>query len=91
MEQLGKMVKVVNTSDPYPTVGDMVNSSQRRRTKSKRRAKDKLDTVGMDIPYGKKVGPGGKRYTLMLVNQATRYCWVYRMKDTSGQEVVDAL
>ena len=37
-------------------------------------AKNKLDTIGMDTGYGEKVGPGGKRYTLMLVDEATRYC-----------------
>lgn len=34
---------------------------------------------------------GGIRYALLLVDHCTRYVWVYGMKDTSGDAVIEAL
>ncbi len=40
-----------------------------------------LDIVHLDIVFGDCVSVGGFCYALVLVDRATRYTWVYGMKD----------
>ena len=69
LETLGKEIKVINTLEPHPAVGDMVNAMRRNKNKGKKRVTKRLDTMVMDIGRGKKSGPGGKPYTLMLLTK----------------------
>jgi hypothetical protein len=50
-----------------------------------------LDIVHMDIAFGDCVSVGGFRYSLILVNRATRYNWVYGLKDISADSILLAL
>jgi len=50
-----------------------------------------LDIVHMDIAFGDCVLVGGFRYALVLVDRATRYNWVYGLKDLSADSTLSAL
>jgi hypothetical protein len=45
----------------------------------------------MDIALGDCVSVGGFRYALILVDRATRYNWVYGLKDLSADSILSAL
>ncbi|KAL7525881.1 hypothetical protein ACHAXR_001202, partial [Thalassiosira sp. AJA248-18] len=45
----------------------------------------------MDIVFGDCVALGGYRFALLLVDVATRYCWIYGLTSTSSGEIVSAL
>jgi hypothetical protein len=45
----------------------------------------------MDIAFGDCVSVGGFRYALILVDRATRYNWVYGLKDLSADSILSAL
>ena len=49
-----------------------------------------LDKVHMDIFFGDCVALGGHRYALLLVDVATRYCWLYRMSSLSSTSITSA-
>jgi hypothetical protein len=50
-----------------------------------------LDIVHMDIVFGDCVSVGGFCYALVLVDQATRYNWVYGLKDLLADSILSAL
>jgi hypothetical protein len=50
-----------------------------------------LDVVHVDIAFGDCVLVGGFCYALILVYWATRYNWVYGLKDLSGNSILSAL
>jgi hypothetical protein len=50
-----------------------------------------LDVVHIDIAFGDCVSVGGFRYALILVDRATRYNWVYGLKDLSADSILSAL
>jgi hypothetical protein len=50
-----------------------------------------LGVVHMDIAFGDCVSVGGFRYTLILADSATRYNWVYGLKDLSSDSILSAL
>mmetsp|Transcript_14188 Transcript_14188/g.20776 ORF Transcript_14188/g.20776 Transcript_14188/m.20776 type:complete len:98 (-) Transcript_14188:1729-2022(-) len=39
------------------------------------------------IGYGDSTAPGGIKYILILVDQKSRYCWVYGLKGISGDDI----
>ena len=43
--------------------------------------------VNMDIVFGYCVALGGHRYVLLLVDVATRYCWLYGMSSLSSTSI----
>ena len=45
----------------------------------------------MDIVFGDCVLLGGYRYGLLLVDVATRYCWLYGLTSVTGASAVEAL
>ena len=45
----------------------------------------------MDIVFGDCVALGGYRYVLLLVDVATRYCWLYGMSSLSSTSITSAL
>jgi hypothetical protein len=50
-----------------------------------------LDVVHMEIAFGDCVSVGGFRYTLILVDRATRYNWVYGLKDLLAGSILSPL
>ena len=50
-----------------------------------------LDVVHIDIAFGDCVSVGGFRYAVILVDRATRYNWVYGLKDLSADSILSAL
>ena len=50
-----------------------------------------LKKVHMDIVFGDCLALGGFRYALMLVDVATRYCWIYGLPSLTSSHIVDAL
>ena len=50
-----------------------------------------LDKVHIDIVFGDFVALGGHRYALLLLDVATRYCWLYRMFSLSSTSITSAL
>ena len=50
-----------------------------------------LDKVHMDIVFGDCVALGGYRYSLVLVDMATRYCWICRIYPISSTSTTSAL
>ena len=45
----------------------------------------------MDIGYGDCVAIGGLRYTIMLVDRATRFRWIYGLKSLTHNHIIAAL
>ena len=45
----------------------------------------------MDIVFGDCVALGGHRYALLLVDVATKYCWVYGILSLSSTSITSAL
>ena len=50
-----------------------------------------LSAVHMDIGYGNCVTIGGLRYTIMLVDCATRFRWIYGLKSLTHNHIIAAL
>ncbi len=50
-----------------------------------------LDVVHMDIAFGDCLSIGGFCYTLILVGQATRYDWTFRLKSLLSDCIFSAL
>ena len=49
-----------------------------------------LDVVHVDIFFGDCVSTGGFRYSLVFVDRATRYNWVFGLKDLSSSLILSA-
>jgi hypothetical protein len=49
-----------------------------------------LDVVHVDIAFGDCVSVGGFRYSLIFVDRATRYNWVFGLKDLSKESIISA-
>jgi hypothetical protein len=49
------------------------------------------DKVNMDIVFGDCLSIGRCRYALVLVDVATRYCWVYDMQALTSNEIISCL
>ncbi len=49
-----------------------------------------LDIVHVDIAFGDCVLVGGFQYSLIFVNRATRYNWVFGLKDLSKESILSA-
>ena len=45
----------------------------------------------MDITFGDCVALGGYRYALILVDVATRYCWIYGLTSLTSSQIIAAL
>jgi hypothetical protein len=67
-----------------------IPKSHRGKPLDRRRYKY-LDAVHMDIAFGDCVAVGGYRYTLVLVDRATRYNWNFGLKTLSASDILSAL
>ena len=64
------------------------NPTKGNSTKKRRQYLDKLHT---DIVFGDCFALGGHQYDLLLVDVATRYCWLYGMSSLSSASITLAL
>ena len=83
--------KLIHTGELPPTLGSHATITNPPAGKSIKKHRRYLDKVHMDIIYGDCVALGGYRYGLLLVDVATRYCWIFGMTSLTGAEVVTAL
>ncbi len=49
-----------------------------------------LGVVHVDIAFGDCIAPGGFHYALIFVDHATRYNWVFGLKDLSSDSILSA-
>ena len=81
---------LINTGPLPPTLGSFATIPNPPSGKSLRRRRKFLDKVHLDIVFGDCVGLGGFRYAILLVDVATRYCWVYGLTSLTSSEVIHA-
>ena len=61
------------------TIGSFAIIANPAKVKPIKKRRQFLDKVHMGIVFGGCVALGGHRYALLLVDVATRYCWIYGM------------
>jgi transposase InsO family protein len=91
LESTGTGLHVYHEGDPPLTIGDMATINRTKHGKLLQRPKKTLETVGMDIGYGKGISPGGHKYALTLFDLATRHTWVYGLQNKAADSIIDAL
>ncbi|KAL7459292.1 hypothetical protein ACHAWC_010958 [Mediolabrus comicus] len=80
------------STGPRPTtIGDYTTIPRPPKGKPLRKRRKYLDKCHMDIVFGDSVGLHGFRYALLIVDVATRYCWIYGLTSLTGTAIVDAL
>lgn len=85
-------VQVVNSGKPPLELGDVANLKRSRRLKQPvPRPRKFLTAVHLDIGYGDCVSIGGFRYTLMLVDRATRERYLYGLRTLDHESIIKAL
>ena len=83
--------ELVHTGELRPTLGDFATIPNPARGKPIKKHRKYLDKVHMDIVYGDCPALGGFRYALLLVDVATRYCWIYGLTSMTSSHIVSAL
>ena len=83
--------KLIHTGELPPTLGNFATIPNPPAGKLSRKRRRYLDKVHMDIVFGDCVALGGYRYALILVDVATRYCWIYGMSSLTSNHVISAL
>jgi hypothetical protein len=91
LEKTRTGLHVVHEGTPPLTIGDMATIQRNKHGKLLERPNTALHTVGMDIGYGDGTSPGGYKYTLTLVDFATRHTWVYGLRTKTAECIIDAL
>ena len=76
-------MQVTELSDHMPMLGEMSSQAKEKWEKKLNHSKQPLGLLGMDIGYGNGTSPGGVKYTLMLMDDATKQVWIYRLHNTS--------
>lgn len=72
-------------------LGDFRTINNPRKGRPLTRRRKYLDTVHLDIVYGDCLGLGGFRYAMVLVDVATRFCWVFGMSTLTSTDIIGAL
>lgn len=83
--------KLLHTGALPATLGSFATITNPPHGKTIKKHRRFLDKVHMDIVYGDCVSLGGYRYAIILVDVATRYCWIYGMMSLTSAEVINAL
>ena len=91
LSKLGTGLTVIDDDQEIPTIGELVNRNQGKRRQKGSKETFPLEVVGMDIGYGEKTAYGGSKYVLVLVDQCTSNSFIYRIQDSSGADVFEAL
>ena len=85
-------IDIINDGDIPLELGDVANIKISRRNKEPiPRPPNFLDVVHMDIGYGDCKSVGGSGYVLLLVDQATRFSWVYALHSLNHKEILSVL
>jgi hypothetical protein len=74
-----------------PTLGDFATINKPNKGKPLTQPRKYLDKVHMVIVFGDCLALGGFRYALVLVDVATRYCWVFGMQALTSTEIISCL
>jgi hypothetical protein len=82
---------LLSTGSRPTTIGDYTTIPRPPKGKPIRKRRKFLDKCHMDIVFGDSVGLHGFRYALLIVDVATRYCWIYGLTSLTGNAIVDAL
>jgi len=82
---------LVHTGEFPTSLGDFATIVQSPAGKTIKKRRKYLDKVHLDIVYGDCVSLGGFRYALVLVDVATRYCWLYGLTSLTSRSIVSAL
>ena len=82
--------KLVHGGELPPTLGAFTTITNPPKGKPLRKRRKFLDKVHMDIVYGDCLSLGGFRYALLLVDVATRYCWIYGMPSLTSSHIIHA-
>ena len=82
---------LLSTGSRPATIGDFTTIPRPPRGKPIRKRRKFLDKCHLDIVFGDSVGLHGFRYALLIVDVATRYCWIYGLTSLTGSHIVDAL
>ena len=82
---------LVNSGLLPSTIGSFATISNTTKGKPTKKRRQFLDKVHMYIVFGDCVALGGHRYDLLLVDVATRYCWLYGMLSLSSTSINSAL
>ena len=83
--------KLIQPGELPPTLGSFSTITNPPSGKTSRKRRRYLDKVHMDIVFGNCLSLGGYRYALIIVDVATRYCWIYGMSSIASANVVMAL
>jgi hypothetical protein len=91
LEHTGQGLHVLQDKDAPTTLGNITTISRNNKGKLLSRLATSLHNVGMDIGYGEGTSPGGYKYAFTLVDYATRYTWIYGLKNKTAESVIDAV
>lgn len=81
----------INGREPIQLIGEFSKMNRHKRGKVLPSSNFYLDKVHVNIVYGDIISKLGFRYALILVDQATKYIWVYGMKSLTSKFVIAAL
>ena len=79
------------TGAPQPTLGNYLTISNPPSGKNIKKHRQYLNKVHMDIVFGNYLSLGGLQYALVLVDVATRYCWIYSLQSLTSPHIIAAL
>jgi hypothetical protein len=83
--------QLIKSGELPPTLGDFATINNPAKGKPLTTPCKYLDKVHLDIVFGDCLALGGYRYALVLVDVATRYCWVFGMQALTSNEIISAL
>jgi len=85
-------IDIINDGTPPLELGDVANiRTSRRNTTPIPHPPNFLDVVHLDIGYGDCKAVGGAKYVILLVDQATRFSWVYALRSLNHKEIISVL
>jgi transposase InsO family protein len=82
---------LISTGELPPTLGDYATINKPPKGKLLQQHRKFLDKVHLDIVFGDCIALDGFRYALVIVDVATRYCWVYGMQALTSNEIISSL
>ena len=74
-----------------PTIGSFATIKNHSIRKTIKKQRQFLDKFHIDVVFGDCVALEGYRYALILVDVATRYCWLYGMSSLKSTLITPAL
>ena len=83
--------KLISTGELPATLGSFATITNPPAGITSRCRRKYLDKVHMDIVYGDCLSLGGFRYALILVDVATRYCWIYGLTSLTSTHIISEL